>query len=195
MLCSLKHASVSDIQWRPVVRKGRPRTHHSILQTRLLLSLGAALGKQFQELTLEVPSPLSFMPTSFLCHRGGKQWRSPNRHLEIPADPPGKWGTRKVFFSSREFCVLGNSHTCVCCFPHQDLQAPRIWDHLRGFGPFLFALILVSFSSQTPQGGSLMRIAVIITACHSLLSYHLISADWVKVTKPFSTGKKWSMSL
>lgn len=38
-------------------------------------------------------------------------------------------------------------------------------------------------------------IAVIITPCHSLLSCHLISAEWVEVTEPFSVGGKWSMSL
>lgn len=32
--------------------------------------------------------------------------------------------------------------------------------------------------------------AVIITPCHSLLSCHLISAEWVKVTQLFSVGGK-----
>jgi hypothetical protein len=33
-------------------------------------------------------------------------------------------------------------------------------------------------------------ITVIITPCQSLLSCYLINAEWVKVTKPFSVGKK-----
>lgn len=111
-----------------------------------------------------------------------------------PLPPPNPWRKGKAFFlgegDSREgggrsppppldpklcFCsgALPRS-SCVC----STLRLFR--SHDIYFLPF----------PVPPEVEVSFYIAVIITPCHSLLSCHLISAEWVKVTRPFSVGGK-----
>lgn len=186
-LCSLEHASISDVKG---ASRGvrRPRTPPRLADPPRPQSPGQHSVNNDRRRLRGAPCPVIHARAS-PRHGCRRQIGSPQRALGGRGGSPLEDGGAGWHGGA---CLL-RTPRCTVLRAGRPRGRPR-FGQLEGLRTCSVRVGIYSVLTD-PRRPKPMSCGGHHCTCRSLLSCHLTSAEWAKVTKPFSTGKKWAMSL